>query len=100
MEFNQENYPSIKQACENKQAIDFYAHKSSTSFSDSEAPSNWTAYPPALLSKEAYAQIYALSGNDARGALTKLELTVHLDGGKIKYKKRNEEFVDIEVSFV
>ena len=73
MEFNSDNYPSIKQACESKQAIDFYAPKEATGFADSEAPDDWTPYPPASLTKEAYAQIYALAGNDARGALTKLE---------------------------
>ena len=99
MEFNPENYPLIKQACESKQTIEFYTHKTATCFADSEAPDIWTPLPPAELTKEAYAQIFALSGNDARGTLLKLELTVHLDGGKIQYKKRDKQTVDIRVMF-
>jgi hypothetical protein len=99
MEFNSENYPEIKQACESKQPVDFYTHKSATCFANSMPPDDWTHYPPASLTKEAYAQIFALAGNGARGTLTKLELTVHLDGGKIQYKKRDDETVDIKVIF-
>ena len=99
MEFNQQNYPTIKNACEEKRDIDFCVRKSATCFSDSEAPSDWTAYPPASLTKEAYAQILVCAGTDARGTLTKLELAVHLNGGRILYKKRDDEFVDIQVTF-
>ncbi|WP_417884527.1 hypothetical protein [Vibrio rumoiensis] len=60
---------------------------------------DWTPYPPTSLAKEAYAQIFALAGNDARGTLTKLELAVHLDGGRIEYKKGQGDTVDIRVSF-
>ncbi|QYJ93350.1 hypothetical protein [Shewanella spartinae] len=99
MEFNQKNYPTIKKSCEEKQGIGFFVSKSATCFSDSEAPSDWTAYPPASLTKEAYAQIFVHAGTDARGTLTKLELAVHLDGGRILYKKRDDKFVDIQVTF-
>jgi hypothetical protein len=99
MEFNPENYPTIKQACESKQSVTFYAHKSATCFSASDAPSAWRPYPPTSLAKEAYAQIFAMAGNDARGTLTKLELAVHLDGGEIQYKKGNDETVDIKITF-
>lgn len=99
MEFNSQNCPAIKKACASEQAISFYAPKDATCFANSEAPDDWTPYPLASLEKDAYAQIYVHAGNDARGALIKLELTVHLLGGKIEYKKRDKKTVDLRVSF-
>jgi len=99
MEFNPKNYPLIKKSCENKQSIIFYTNKSATCFTDSEAPTSWISYPPPELTKEAYAQIFVQAGNDLRGTFTKLELAVHLDGGKILFKKRDEQNVDVEIKF-
>lgn len=99
MEFNAKNYPAIKAACESKKEIEFFVDKDSTAFSESEAPDAWTAYPPACLPPEGYAEVFVHSGNDKRGALTKLELLVHLDGGKILYKKHSQDQVSLKVTW-
>ena len=99
MKFDRENYPTIKEACENKKNIDFYVEKLATGFNKDNIPSNWTAYSPASLTREAYAQIFIGAGNDARGTLTKLELAVHLDGGRIEYKEKDEAHINLRVTF-
>lgn len=99
MEFNTENYPTIKAACENKEEIEIFVDKAATAFSNSEAPSEWTAYPPACLPPEGYAQVFVHSGNDKAGALTRLELVVHLDGGRILYKKHAQDSVSLKVTW-
>ncbi len=99
MEFNIENYNTIKIACENKEEIEFVVEKSATAFSESDAPAKWTAYPPACLPPEGYAQVFIYAGNDKRGALTRLELLVHLDGGRILYKRSGENAVSLKVTW-
>jgi hypothetical protein len=99
VEFNASNYPTIKQACDSREEIEFIIDKSATAFSESEAPDEWTAYPPACLPPEGYAQVFVHSGNDKRGALTRLELVVHLDGGRILYKKRGEAQVSLKITW-
>lgn len=99
MEFNPDNYPHIREACENQNSIFFYVNKSATCFKQGDAPDEWTPYPPVSLCKEALAQIYASAGPDERGTLTKLELIVHLSGGVILYKARGEDKVDLQVKF-
>jgi hypothetical protein len=99
MEFKKENYSTIKVACENKKEIEFVVEISATAFSKSEAPSKWTAYPPACLPPEGYAQVLINSGSDKRGTLTKLELLVHLDGGQIFYKKVGNNEVSLKITW-
>jgi len=99
MEFNSENYSAIKMACEGKEEIEFVVEKSATAFSESEAPESWTAYPPACLPPEGYAQVFVHAGSDKRGALTRLELLVHLDGGRILYKRSGENSVSLKVTW-
>jgi hypothetical protein len=99
MEFNLDNYSTIKSACESKKEIEFFVDKSATAFSESEAPDEWTAYPPALLPPEGYTQVFVYAGKDKRGALTKLELLVHLDGGRILYKKSGEAKVSLKITW-
>lgn len=99
MEFNIENYPEIRKYCEGKQDITFWAQKESTVFYNDNAPDNWKAYPPAQLTNEGYAQVFSQSRNDARGTLMKLELLIHLDGGRIEYKKKDANFVTLKVEF-
>lgn len=99
MKFDQNDYPTIKSACQNKQEVEFEARKEITAFAYSEAPDDWTAYPPALLPPEGYAQVFIHSGSDARGALTRLELIVHLDGGRILYKKSGRDEVSLKVTW-
>ncbi|WP_305812790.1 hypothetical protein [Photobacterium leiognathi] len=99
MEFNAQNYQTIKQSCLQKQDITFYVPKEFTCFANDEAPVSWKAYPPASLTNEAYAQIFAYAGDDARGTLTKLELAIHLDGGRILYRKKDDEYIDLQVNF-
>ncbi len=99
MEFNLVNYNTIKAACESKEEIKFVVEKSATAFAKSEAPESWTAYPPACLPPEGYAQVFIHSGADKRGALTRLELLVHLDGGRILYKKSGENAVLLKVTW-
>lgn len=97
MIFNSQNYPAIKSACQSKSAIELIDEKSETAFADSEAPEQWTAYPPAMLPPQGYAQVFLCSGNDARGALTRLELLVHLDGGRILYKENGDNQVSLKI---
>ena len=99
MKFDQNDYPKIKQACQKKEEVEFDAMKSITAFENSDAPSNWTAYPPTLLPPEGYAQVFYHSGTNARGALTRLELVIHLDGGRILYKKKNEDTISLKVTW-
>ncbi|PQJ63396.1 hypothetical protein BTO10_00845 [Vibrio chagasii] len=99
MEFNEQNYQTIKRSCLQKQNITFYAPKEFTCFANDEAPSSWRAYPPTSLADEAYEQIFVCTGEDARGTLTKLELTIHLDGGRILYRRRDDEYVELQVTF-
>lgn len=99
MRFDAHDYTKIKSACQAKQEIEFEADKSITAFSDSEPPQDWTAYPPALLPPEGYAQVMIRSGSDLRGALIRLELVVHLDGGRIYYKKINDNAVRLKITW-
>ncbi|MGP3789331.1 hypothetical protein [Pseudomonas sp. B392_1p] len=99
MKFDKNDYPAIKQACLDKIEIDFDAPKEITVFSDSEAPDDWTAYPPAFLPPEGYAQVFAQSGAGARGELMRLELIVHLDGGRILYKRNGHGLVSLKVTW-
>lgn len=99
MQFNAQDYPNIKIACEEKQEIVFEADKKITAFANSEAPQKWTAYPPALLPPEGYAQVMIHSGQDLRGALTRLELVVHLDGGRIYYRNLSEDKIELKITW-
>lgn len=99
MKFNAQNYPSIKASCQNKEEIEFYVDKNATAFANTEAPDAWEAYPPACLPPEGYAQLFVYAGNDKRGTLTKLELIIHLDGGRILYRKRGHEHVSLKITW-
>ncbi len=99
MEFNSENYNEIQAACKNKEVVEFTVEKSATAFSNSKAPDSWTAYPPTYLPPEGYAQVFAYAGNDKKGALTRLEIVVHLDGGRILYKAAEENAVSLKVTW-
>jgi len=99
MIFNQQTYPQIKSACEAKQPVEFDVERSATAFAAGQAPAQWTAYPPALLPPEGYANVFLHAGNDARGTLTRLELVVHLDGGRILYQANGVELVTLRVTW-
>ncbi len=99
MLFNQENYPQIKTACESKNEIEFEAPRELTAFATSSAPLEWTAYPPCALPPEGYAQVFVHAGADAKGELTRLELLVHLDGGRILYKAQANDRVALKVTW-
>ncbi|USY23667.1 hypothetical protein NIZ92_10010 [Alcaligenes sp. 1735tsa3] len=58
-----------------------------------------STYPPCLLPPEDYAQVFVHAGNYARGYLTKLELLIHLDVGKILYKAIDNQKVAIKVTW-
>jgi hypothetical protein len=99
MDFNKDTYPQIKKACEQKEPIEFEVDRDATAFSDSDAPAEWTQYPPALLPPQGYAQVFRHAGTDARGALTRLELVVHLDGGKILYKQSGNDQIAMRITW-
>lgn len=99
MEFNEENFTTIKEACEQRNEIDFWVEKSVTAFSDSSAPDDWTAYPPVTLPPKGYAEIFLFAGSDKKGELMKLELLVHLDGGRILYKKDGNDKVLLKITW-
>ena len=63
------------------------------------APPEWTAYPPCILPPEGYAHVFLYAGSDAQGALTRLELVVHLDGGRILYKAKGSDLVALRVTW-
>jgi len=99
MLFNQENYNAIRDACKSKNEIEFEVPLAITAFSSSSAPPEWTAYPPCILPPEGYAQVFLHAGSDAQGALTRLELVVHLDGGCILYKAKGSDLVSLRVTW-
>ena len=98
MHFNSQDYPVISAACKKREEIEFTADKADTVFAaGAPAPSTWTAYPPAMLPPQGYAEVFVHSGNDARGALTRLELMVYLDGGRILYKESGASQVGLKI---
>lgn len=99
MEYNAENYNAIREACEKRTEFELIASKSATVFSDGKAPDDWTAYPPCMLPPEGYAQVFYKGANDARGTLMKLELMIHLDGGKVFYKAMENELVVLKITW-
>lgn len=99
MKFDKHDYSTIRQACQSRAEIEFQAPKKITAFAESEPPSEWTAYPPCLLPPEGYAQVFIQSGADLRGALTRLELVVHLDGGRVLYRKESEDSVGMKITW-
>lgn len=100
MEFNQANYNAIKNACTNRQEIEFSASTSVASFEGKEPlPTTWTCYAPCLLPPDGYAKVLVAAPNDAKGTLSKLELLIHLDGGKLFYRASGKDQVDIKVSW-
>jgi hypothetical protein len=99
MEFNALNYPFIKSAYEKKKQIEFYVDKSATAFSESNAPDEWTAYPPPAVPQKDYVKPFVYSGNDIKGSLTRLEILIHLDDGKIFYKKHSNNQVLLKVTW-
>lgn len=99
MSIKSQDYSTIKQAFKNRQEIEFDIEKSSTAFSDSTAPISWTAYPPAYLPLAGYLKVYLLSGNDSRGDLMRIELDVHLKGGKILYKDGGNDIVSLKITW-
>lgn len=99
MLFNTENYAAIKKACEDKKEIEFVADLEITAFSVESVPIDWTSYPPSLLPPEGYAQVMIYASNDIKGALTRLEVVVYLDGGRIMYKSLGNNRVAIKVTW-
>ena len=99
MLFNQANYAQIRAACESKTDMELEVPRSATAFAESQAPLEWTAYPPCILPPEGYAQVFVHSGADLRGAVTRFELTVHLSGGRILYKAKDHELVSMKVTW-
>ena len=99
MEFNEQNFSQIHQACVNRQEFEFLAPISATAFSKSAAPEEWRAYPPSLLPPEGYAHIFLHAGSDLRGSLMKLELLVFLEKGRILYRAANNDQVAIKVTW-
>ena len=99
MEFNKENYSTIKEACTNRKEIEFFTPITDTAFENGKAPDDWTAYPPCMLPPEGYAQVFVYAGSDAKGSLTKLELLIHLDGGRVLYKALENQQVGIKATW-
>lgn len=99
MNFSPQTISAIKDACKLRQPIEFDVERSATAFAKTPAPDDWTAYPPAALPPNGYEQIFALAGSDVRGALTRLELVVHLDGGRILYRANGEARVSLRVTW-
>ena len=101
MLFDAANYPKIKEACEKHVDIEFEAPIEITAFASRAdlVPTEWKAFPPMAKSAEDYARIFALAWPDARGELMKLELHVHLDGGRVLYKSAPNNCVLIRITW-
>lgn len=101
MLFDQESYKTIRDACKSKSKseIEFEVPRAITAFSSGSAPSEWAAYPPCILPPEGCANVFRHAGSDAQGALTRLELVDHLDGGQILYKAKGSDLVALRVTW-
>lgn len=101
MLFNAANYPKIKEACDKRVEIEFDAPIEITAFASSAetVPREWKAFPPTVQPLEGYAKIFAEASPDARGELMKLELHVHLDGGRVLYRSAPNSFVTIKITW-
>lgn len=99
MELNSTTYQQIQIACERRQNTQFDVERSATAFAEVQAPVVWTAYPPALLSKKDYAQVFHYAGSDSKGVVTKLELKVYLDGGRIEYQECGADLVSLRITW-
>ena len=101
MQFNQMNYPFIKEACANHKDIEFVAPLSATAFGggSGNAPQEWITAPPLRKPREEYERDVVSAGNTINDELAKLELSIHLEGGKIFYKASENKQVAIRVSW-
>ena len=99
MFFDSKNYPAIKNACIKKQNIEITVPIEITPFSDNDAPQVWTSYPMCILNKKDYAQVLLTAGFDARGSLTKLEMSVQENGGQIQYKANGKNQIAIKINW-
>ena len=97
--FSRSTSAAILKACEKKQTIEFEVEQSATAFEKTMPPVDWTAYPPAALPSGHYDQLGALAGTDTRGELTRLELSVHQDGGRILYRATGQGRVALRVTW-
>jgi hypothetical protein len=52
-----------------------------------------------MLSPEGYAHVFLYAESDAQGALTRLGLAVHLDGGRILYKAKGSDLAASRVTW-
>lgn len=99
MLFNHETYNEIKVAIENKKEIIFFVNKSESVFAESDAPADWLAFPPTMLAPADYLQVLIQIGASIRDALMRLELNVHLTGGRILYKKHSDKLIALQVTW-
>lgn len=99
MLFSYETYSDIKLAMEKKQEISFFVSKSESVFAESDAPADWVAFPPTMLAPAEYLQILIQVGASIRDALMRLEINVHLSGGRIFYKKHNDKLVALKMTW-
>lgn len=101
MKFNKSNLPKIRNACENKEEIEFEAPKDITPFKNKSVPSQWKAFPPTVLPPEGYGKVLAYSSlsNTNDGVLTFLELIVHVDGGQTLYREHGPNEVSVKFTW-
>ena len=101
MQFNQTNYPLIKEACASHKDIEFIVPMSATAFErgSGSTPQEWTTAPPLKIPREEYERHIVSAGNTINDELARLELEVYLEGGKIFYKASENKQVAIRVSW-
>lgn len=101
MKFEGKNCQVIRQAVQNKQDIDFEADRSITIFEGSEAPDDWTEYPPSILTDADLAKAKAILATDTsvRGALHRVEQSAHDQGAKVYYKALGDDTVSIKIEW-
>jgi hypothetical protein len=101
MDFNAQNYPTIKIACRERHDIEFIVPVQATGYYGSTVavPDTWQTSPPSSVLPEDSAYLLAHISSDVRGTVTALEIRVHLDGGVIHYKSAGEDKVAMRVTW-
>ena len=83
----------IRKAFEDQQSCEFSAAKGDTAFANGSAPDEWTAYPIGSLPPENIAIIFAGSGTDHRGMLTRLEVLLSYHQATVEYRVTDDDRV-------
>ena len=99
MEFNEENYPTIRQGYLDRNEFQMQVHIQDTAFCADNVPTDWSVCPPPLLPDEDLVRCLLYLGDEMRDRLTRLELVIYYTGGKLLYKSLGDSLVGIKVTW-